>query len=245
MVTDAEMVKMIKPGNRPDKFKNRLNNWNKKPEPLPKPIPPPLQEPEPKNHLSFVIPCMGRLDFLKQTIQSVISQPHCCYILVDWSCPENSGDWVIANYPSAKVIKVEGQKFFNLSRARNVGGKAAITDWLCFLDVDMILHEDFADIVHHEVLPGYFGEFGIWDSGFCGTMVVERSVFNEILYNEEMEGWGSEDWEFRHQLVKKEIKPKKINRNLASHINHGERSKYYEEKNIDISTRENQRKWRK
>ena len=94
--------------------------------------------------LHFIVPCMGRLDQLKQTIALAISQPNTTYTLVDYSCPQHTGDWVRANFPEAQVVSVPNRERWHASEARNLGAAAIPEGLLCFLDSDIVLTPDFS-----------------------------------------------------------------------------------------------------
>ncbi len=77
--------------------------------------------------ISVVTTCKGRLEHLRATLPHLMDLPDCEVVVVDYDCPERSGDWVRAEYPSAIVAKVEASPLFNVSHARNVGAAAAST----------------------------------------------------------------------------------------------------------------------
>ncbi len=93
--------------------------------------------------ITFVTTCQGRLDDLKQTLPNTSQQPHSTVIVVDYSCPQNAGDWVREHFPAVQVVAVPGKDIFDRSDAKNAGGFAVQTPWLCLLDCDIVLHEDF------------------------------------------------------------------------------------------------------
>ena len=43
-------------------------------------------------------------------------------IVVDYGCPDGTEAWVKQNFPEVKVVKVEDDPGFSISRARNLGG---------------------------------------------------------------------------------------------------------------------------
>ena len=60
-------------------------------------------------------------------------------IVVDYSCPEETGEFVTANFPSVRVVSVAGEKHFSNWKARNAGASIASSDVLVFVDADTIL----------------------------------------------------------------------------------------------------------
>ncbi|MBM4221050.1 MAG: hypothetical protein FJ170_03775, partial [Gammaproteobacteria bacterium] len=77
-----------------------------------------------KPALSFITTCKGRLQHLMQTLPKMAAQPGTETIVVDYDCPDNSGDWVAANFPAVRVVRVKDQPIFVASRARNLGAAA-------------------------------------------------------------------------------------------------------------------------
>ena len=70
---------------------------------------------------SIVTTCMGRLDDLKRTLPRMVSQKDTEVIVVDYNCPQRTGDFVRQNHPDAKVVSERNETQFNLARARNLG----------------------------------------------------------------------------------------------------------------------------
>src|SRR4051812_16837551 len=97
--------------------------------------------------ITLITTCMGRLEFLKQTLPAAIAQRDTTVVVVDYSCPQNCGLWVESSFPQARVIRIEGQDRFNLARARNSGVEACQTPWLGFLDADILLAPTFSETV--------------------------------------------------------------------------------------------------
>lgn len=85
---------------------------------------------------SIITTCKGRLDHLKATLPKMVAQQAQEVIVVDYSCPEGTGEFVAANFPSVRVVSVEGEKHFSNWKARNTGGSAAPADVLVFVDAD-------------------------------------------------------------------------------------------------------------
>lgn len=189
--------------------------------------------------LSVITPCKGRLSFLRRTAPLVVNQPNVEYILVDYSCPENSSEWIAGALPNAKVCSVPGQPGFNLSKARNAGARKATGQWLCFLDVDLIVHKNFSPIVLSSVSESFFC-WHPWRNqpGYNGFVVCARSDYERIGgYDERCTGYGWEDSEFFQQLRGLGRQPRLLPHDLFTHIDHGNdvRTQYYEEKNIMAS----------
>jgi len=186
--------------------------------------------------VSFIVPCMGRLWHLKRTIGSAVSHPDSEYVLVDWSCPDECGKWARENHPGIKVVQIPGQQYFNMSRSRNEGAKKASSDWLCFLDADMILRHDFLEECRKLMSEGVFVNFNMRNlpmDGYSGMNLCQAKDFWGIGgYDAEMEGWGHEDTDMRERLLLSGVKVAHVSLSLAIHIDHGdeERVLHYQEK---------------
>jgi glycosyltransferase involved in cell wall biosynthesis len=108
---------------------------------------------------SIITTCKGRLDHLKQSLPSMVAQPAAEVIVVDYSCPEGTGDFVEANYPGVRVVRVEGQEHFSNWAARNAGASAATGEMLVFVDADTILAEGAIASLDGQLPDGAYGSF--------------------------------------------------------------------------------------
>ena len=141
---------------------------------------------------------MGRLEFLKQSLPTIVAQPHSSCVVVDYSCPERAGDWVRKSYPEVKVVSVEGQTRFNLSAARNAGLAAASGPWICYFDCDVLFAPSFVETVGGQLAAGcYYHPAPRTDMGLWGTILVARDAIDRVGgYDEIYQGWGDDDIDF-------------------------------------------------
>jgi glycosyltransferase involved in cell wall biosynthesis len=184
--------------------------------------------------LCFVIACMGRLSHLKETLASAVSQPGCSCVVVDYSCPDHCGDWVEANFPQVRVVRVEGKSTYSQSIARNAGARAVEADWICFRDADVVLAPSFAEQVMPLLRPGgyYLGD-PLDDVALCGTFVCARSDFVRIGgYDEVYEGWGDEDLDVYDALENFGVERRPFASSLLRHLAHDDatRTRFHEVK---------------
>lgn len=84
---------------------------------------------------------MGRLDHLKLALPRMAAQAD-ELIVVDYSCPQATGEYVRGNFPSAQVVSVAGETYFSNWKARNAGASAATADMLVFVDADTVLADN-------------------------------------------------------------------------------------------------------
>lgn len=173
--------------------------------------------------LWFVVTCMGRLNFIKQTAPEIVANPLCRYILVDWSCPEGSGDWIESNFPEAVVVRVTGREKFSISQARNSGAEAAPDgSWICFTDSDVLVDPWFADRVLPLCLPGhYLRHSRAHELGIYGTCVVRKSDWGRAgKYDSVFNRYGWDDIDFYSALEFSGVRATILPEGAVRHIPH-------------------------
>ncbi len=179
--------------------------------------------------LCFVTTCMGRLTALRQSLGPMLAQGGSC-VVVDYSCPEGAGDWVLNNHPIARVIPVPGEDRFNASAARNIRARHTTAPWICFVDSDVVLTPVFAETVLPMLAPGgYYRAFSS-DRGLGGTFVCARSDFEQVGgYDEMYRCWGEEDNDLYDALQFVGLEARELPEPLLRHLAHGdlERTRFY------------------
>ena len=105
----------------------------------------------------IITTCKGRLEHLKASLPKMLAQNCNEVIVVDFSCPQGTGAFVSANFPTVRVVPVEGQKHFSNWKARNAGAAAAKSDVLVFVDADTSLADGAIDWIAAHVPPRTFG----------------------------------------------------------------------------------------
>jgi glycosyltransferase involved in cell wall biosynthesis len=159
----------------------------------------PSAEPE----FTFITTCKGRLHHLQQTLPLTAGQPNSETIVVDYNCPQKTGDWVEQHYPQVKVVRVTDDEGFLKSRALNLAVQASRTPWLVFIDADILLVGDLLGWLRPRLAPGNFFrpeiEFESMDK--FGTFACHRDDFlNAGGYDELLRGWGMEDNDMYYRL---------------------------------------------
>jgi glycosyltransferase involved in cell wall biosynthesis len=191
--------------------------------------------------LTIVVPCKGRLHYLRRSLATFIAQPDSQVIVVDYGCPDNTRAWVTANFPEARVVSVTDAPYFNLSRARNVGAAEARTDWIVFCDADNLLAPTFSAELFNRVSPGTYLRM-LRDTRWGPRrhnvpLACETAMFWSVGgYDDAFDGWGVEDREFVDRLNYSGIREVLGPANLVDTLRHGnaERSSFYEHK-IEVS----------
>jgi glycosyltransferase involved in cell wall biosynthesis len=108
---------------------------------------------------TIVTTCMGRLDHLKESLPAMLAQPDCEVIVVDYSCPQGTGDYVAKHFPAARVVRVEGREVFSNWAARNAGAAEAKGAVLVFCDADTVLRPDALQWIGERLKAGMFAHF--------------------------------------------------------------------------------------
>ncbi len=151
--------------------------------------------------LTYITTCKGRLAHLKQTLPRAVAQGWPC-VVVDYSCPEGTGDWVAANYPNVTVVRVEAEAQFRAAKARNAGAAMAQTPWLGFFDADILLDANFAATIRPLLEAGRFYRASPATRQTWGSVICAREDFAAIGgYDETYTGWGAEDDDLLYSLA--------------------------------------------
>ena len=108
---------------------------------------------------TIVTTCMGRLEHLKESLPAMLAQADCEVIVVDYSCPQGTGDYVAKHFPAARVVRVEGRKVFSNWAARNAGAAHATGAVLVFCDADTVLRAGALEWIGERLKPGMFAHF--------------------------------------------------------------------------------------
>jgi glycosyltransferase involved in cell wall biosynthesis len=154
---------------------------------------------------AIITTCMGRLSHLKLSLPKTVAQAAREMIVVDFSCPDGSGEYVRANTPAVQVVTVEGQSHFSNWRARNSGARVATSDVLVFVDADTLLADGAIEWLAEHLPPRAYGFFTAKDSAASnrrgpamgsnqlkGFHVVPSAAFRKVGgYDEVFEGYAS------------------------------------------------------
>jgi predicted glycosyltransferase involved in capsule biosynthesis len=155
--------------------------------------------------ISFCIPCMDRLDHIKETIFTNlidVQNSNAELILLDYNSKDGLGNWVKNNLlqyiESGKLVyyRTEEPEYFHMSHAKNVSHKLATGDLLCNLDADNYITPGFVEYLNNECL-GHKDKlvFGKGASRLFGKIALFRDDFINVLYgySEGFSNYGYED----------------------------------------------------
>jgi hypothetical protein len=182
---------------------------------------------------SIVTTCKGRLEHLKRTLPRMIAQDAAEVIVVDYSCPEGTGDYVEKNFPSVRVVRVEGETGFSNWKARNRGAAAATSDVLIFCDADTILTEDAVAKISAALPPRTFGFFSrgatlhfnrsglrLSDNQLRGFHVIPAPAFRALSgYDELFEGYAAGgDTDLEDRLLMRGLKGRELGDGIVEDV---------------------------
>jgi hypothetical protein len=143
-------------------------------------------------------------------------------IVVDHSCPQESGIYVKQNFPSAKVVSVDGRRYFSLWEARNRGAAVAAAETLVFCDADTILAENAMKWVSKSLPKQCFGCFSneetwrfnknglrLGNNQLRGFQVVSAKKFRALDgYDEALQGYAAGgDTDLQDRLILMGVAP--------------------------------------
>lgn len=193
------------------------------------------------SQFAFVTTCKGRLHHLQQTLPLIAAEAPDEIVVVDYNCPQGTGDWVEANFPQAKVVRVTDDPGFHLPRARNLGAAACSAPWICFIDADIRIRPGFVAWMRgHARERHYYRQApvdGRRDPEAYGTVLCPRRAFNAVAgYDELFTGWGGEDDDLYDRLLMTGLSMSHYPAPMVDPISHddGERMTFHALKRKDL-----------
>ena len=168
---------------------------------------------------SIITTCKGRLEHLKASLPKAMAQGANEVIVVDYSCPQGTGDYVAKNFPAARLVSVPGQEHFSNWKARNAGAAVATSDVLVFCDADTLLADGAIDWLSDNLPERAFGFFNsktsrsfnqvglrLASNQLKGFHVIPAGAFRRLGgYDEVLEGYAAgadTDLEERMALIR-------------------------------------------
>ena len=168
--------------------------------------------------LSFCIVCKDRLNHLQSTLRkNIVSnlRDDVEFVLLDYSSLDGMGAWVESfchEYIARGILsyyKYQEATSFHRTHSRNMAFKLACGEYLCNLDADNYLGNDFAgyilNIFEKKQKVFITSDYSKRDS--IGRVCVSKSDFLKVRgYNEKFAGYGFEDIEFYNRLQESGLK---------------------------------------
>ena len=177
--------------------------------------------------IAIITICRGRLHHLRETLPLLAAQGADQLIVVDYGCPDGSGDWTERHHSGVTVVRVTDDSSFCAARARNAGARHAKADWLLFVDADIRTAPGWVDWMRAALRPGHFYvcEPGIdgRDPDICGTVICSRREFEVIGgYDELFRGWAGEDFDLVERLQRRGVVASTYPSAFVEPIRHGD-----------------------
>jgi hypothetical protein len=206
----------------------------------------------------FIIPCKGRLAFLRESLPRVLALRSATCCLVDFDCPEQCGTWAQSTFRDdverGKLVieRARERPLFNKAAAHNAGAQRAVeaaADQLVFLDADTLVASEFLHVMAPALNPHQFWiaerrPDGMDDPDLFGLLIVPTWAFRAAGgFDEQYRGWGIEDLDMRLQLrLRLPLIVGEIPLTLVSGIAHEDalRTQFYDQKDVKASDLANQ-----
>ena len=183
------------------------------------------------DRIAFVTTCKNRLHHLQRTLPLWVAEAPDEIVVVDYGCPQGTGDWVEANWPQVRVLRVTDDPGFCVSRARNLGAAAADAEWVCFIDADILVRAGWVAWMRAHLRPGGFYRAGpigkrrhpeTW-----GTAVIERAAWRAVgEYDELFTGWGGEDPDLYDRLQLAGVEDRDYPNEFVEAITHDDAARF-------------------
>lgn len=193
--------------------------------------------------LSIITTCKGRLDHLRRSLPKMAAQPGTETVVVDYDCPDGTGDWVEQHFPQVRLVRARGVEGFNTSHARNIGARAATAPWLGFFDADNILADRFSASVVPALRDGHYYRASPVTPQTWGALICRHEDFFRVNgYDEAYTGWGGEDDDLLAMLALHGITGHGFPASLLDEIDHDDerRTRFATVKNRWLQNRINQ-----
>ena len=185
--------------------------------------------------LSLLTCAMNRLEHIKKTyIKNIESCKEYLnddieFVLLNFNSNDDLDSWVASNLKKLPInfnyIKTNKPKFFDMALTKNITGKFATGDVLCWVDADNYISNEFINFVFEKFSNQKNIALNVnWSpktEGMCGRVVCKKEDFVKINgYDESMKGWGYEDIDFTERLKRLGVSVEEIPNHLLSCISH-------------------------
>lgn len=197
--------------------------------------------------ITAVTMSMGRRQHLEATLPYMLSEfDH--VIVVDWSCPQESGKY--AEREGAEVIYRKGEKYFSACKARNLGARHVKSRSVCFVDADVLVMPDCKNEIERllnlstmVIAPRDSQDKDI--HSLSGFIAVDIGQFWGVGgYDESLKGYALEDAHLRARLLlERGLLPKRLSQSSLAVLRHSNEIRGInfegEDRNIKVGAKRN------
>jgi hypothetical protein len=153
-----------------------------------------------ENNISVVTCSMNRHDDLIETLKSTNNLKNMKeHLVVDWSS-NNIVPSEFSNYNNKlRVVRVESEKDWWLTRAYNFGVYVASGNIILKLDADTSINTERFNTIDLDKLS--YLNLTYENNGY-GNFIIKKKLFEEVNgFNEYIYGWGYDDFDFHNRVM--------------------------------------------
>lgn len=161
----------------------------------------PTAQPTTRLAITIITVCMNRRDHILETLPRVCAWPHHQeHILVDWSSRSPLERNELPGDPRIRLLRVEGETYWNPSQAYNFAAAHVRTEWIFRLDADCWVQDlDPSALMLTQPADGWVARSS--QAGGVGELLVRTKLFWGIGgFHELMRGYGFEDKDLLYRL---------------------------------------------
>lgn len=183
--------------------------------------------------VSVVTASMNRTENLLPALGSWLDRPEVReVVIVDWSSRKPVAASLAeadVSDPRMRVLRVEGEPRWILSKAFNLGFLAASRERIVKADADIVLSEDFFavnDLREGEVIAGNWRTAAAGQEHINGFFYTTRAILEEINgFNEYIDTYGWDDDDLYRRMSLRGTRRKDVGLGTVHHLPHDDRSR--------------------
>ena len=101
--------------------------------------------------VSIIVPVYNTEKYLKKSIDSILNQTYKdLEVIIINDCSKGNADEIIKSYDDNRITYIKNEKNKGIGYNRNLGIKKAIGDYICFIDSDDYIKEDFVEKMYNK-----------------------------------------------------------------------------------------------
>lgn len=163
--------------------------------------------------VDLVTPCRNRLEYLRASLPSWLSQPLIRrVVVVDFQSQQPVAEGLGPDLdPRLSVLRVEGEPLWRQGRAQNVGLQASDADLILKVDADIAVVDISPYVEAMARDPSLFLRGCSHQGSSSGLCLVPRRVARRIGgYHDHMAGWGGDDVDFYRRLERAGLRSRSV-----------------------------------